>query len=133
MNCGWVAPALACLLTAAGCGDTAPTGPTVALNERFTLAPGELATVDGTSLRVQFVRVASDSRCPADVVCIQMGDAAVELLVNGAPYDLHTFDERRSSVTVGGVQIELVELQPYPVSSRQIQPGEYRATLRASR
>jgi hypothetical protein len=125
--------ALVCLLLAAGCGDTAPSGPTVALNERFTLAPGEVAAVDGTSLRVQFVRVAGDSRCPADVVCIQMGDASVEILANGAPYDLHTSVPQRSSVTVDGVEIELVELQPYPVSSRQIQPGEYRATLRAGR
>jgi hypothetical protein len=128
-----VIPAVLCLLLATGCDEQTTLGPTVQLNERFTLAPGETAIVADTSLRVQFVRVSNDSRCPADVVCIQGGDALVHILVNGGGYVLHTGDASQASIAHGGVSIELVELQPYPFSSRTIQPGDYRATLRATR
>jgi hypothetical protein len=128
--------ALSCLLFATACDEKSPVGPTVPLNQQFTLAPGESASIENTSIRVEFMRVSGDSRCPADAVCIQGGDALVELRVsNGsaAEYDLHTGDESRAAVTHEGYRIELVQLQPFPFSSRTIQPGEYRATLTVSR
>ena len=82
------------------------------------------------------MRVSGDSRCPADAVCIQGGDALVEVQVsngNAAPYDLHTGDQSRAAVTHEGFRIELVQLQPYPFSSRTIAPDDYRATLAVSR
>ncbi len=33
----------------------------------------------------------------------------------------------------GDLAVALVELVPYPFSSRQTQPGDYRATLRVTR
>lgn len=126
-----------CLLCATACDENSPTGPTVPLDERFTLAPGEVAVVEDTDLRVQFLRVSGDSRCPADAVCIQGGDAIVHILAidgdGSAEYQLHTGDASLASATHHGVRIELVELQPYPFSSRTIAPEEYRATLAARR
>ena len=43
---------LICLLCVTGCDEKSPAGPTVPLNERFTLAPGEVARIDGADLRV---------------------------------------------------------------------------------
>ena len=106
------------------------------LNQQFTLAPGEAAEIQDTSLRIQFLRVSGDSRCPADAVCIQGGDALVHIrAANGrsSEYELHTGDESRAAITHAGFRIELVNLQPYPFSSRTIQPDEYRAMLRVSR
>ena len=104
-----------CLLAATGCDENSPTGPTVPLNERFTLAPGEMAVVRDEDVGVQFVRVSGDSRCPADALCIQGGDAIVHVRIadgsGGAPYELHTGDASRASIA----------------------PGDYRATLRAIR
>jgi hypothetical protein len=108
----------------------------VPLNQQFALAPGEVAPIQDTSLRVQFLRVSGDSRCPADAVCIQGGDALVHIrAIDGRSfeYELHTGDESRAAVTHAGFRIELINLQPYPFSSRTIQPDEYRATLRLSR
>jgi hypothetical protein len=126
-----------CLLLATACDEKSPTGPTVPLNERFMLAPGGTAVVADTGLAVQFIRVSGDSRCPADAVCIQGGDALVHVRAfeGGASsdYDLHTGDSSRAAVTHGGIRIALVELQPYPFSSRTIAPEEYRATLTATR
>lgn len=106
------------------------------LNQPFALAPGEAAAIHGTSLRVLFQRVSGDSRCPADVVCIQGGDALVHVRAadgRAADYELHTGDASRAAVTHDGFRIELVSLQPYPFSSRVTQPDEYRAMLRVTR
>ena len=126
-----------CLLAATACDEDTPTGPTVRLNERFVLAPGGVVAIPDARTSVQFVGVSGDSRCPADALCIQGGDAIVQLRVfdtgEAASYDLHTGDSRRGSIVHRGVKLELVELQPYPFSSRTIAPGDYRATLIASR
>jgi len=125
---------LICLLVVTACDEKSPVGPTVLLNERFTLAPGETALVQDADLRLQFVEVSGDSRCPADAVCIQGGDAIVRVRVSdgsGIPrlYELHTGDASLASVVDSGVRIALLELQPYPFSSRTIAPGDYRATF----
>jgi hypothetical protein len=121
-----------CLLAATAC-DESPTGPTVSLDQRFTLSQGETASIDGSSARLRFEGVTGDSRCPADVVCIQGGDAVVKVQASGdggsASLELHTGDSSRAPVTYGNLRVALVELQPYPFSSRTIAPGEYRASL----
>jgi len=125
-----------CLLAATACDETSPAAPSVGLGGRFTLAPGERARVEGTELRLQFLEVTGDSRCPADALCIQGGDALVHVLASDGTtmrYELHTGDSSRAAATHGGYLIELVELQPYPFSSQPIQPGDYRATLVVSR
>ena len=116
--------------------DEGPTAPTVALNEEFVLAPDEVARVADTGLRIRFVGVQGDSRCPADAVCILGGDAIVgiEALSFGGgrqEYDHHTGDLR--PVVHDGFTIALVKLEPYPFSSQTIQPNDYRATLRVTR
>lgn len=122
-----------CLLAATGCDENSVAGPTVPVNQRFTLAPGEVAAITNTSLQLRFDRVSGDSRCPADAICIQGGDAIVHVRAvdqsGSADLELHTGDSARARATHGGMRIQLLELQPYPFSSRTIAPGDYRATL----
>ena len=124
------------LLGALACGGN-PAGPTVTLNEQFTLAPRETASIRETSLRLEFVRVSGDSRCPADALCVWAGDAIVHLRVTGggsAEHELHTQAiGGHTAVVHEGFRIELVELKPYPFSSKTIEPGDYRAMLRVTR
>jgi hypothetical protein len=113
-----------------------PSGPTARLDQNFILAPGESAKVTGADVRVRFVGVQGDSRCPADAICIQGGDAIVRVEVlastgGASTYDLHT--AKIEPVRHGEVSIALVELTPYPFASRPTQPGDYRATLRVTR
>jgi hypothetical protein len=113
-----------------------PSGPTVRLDQNFVLAPGETAKVTSADVRVRFVGVQGDSRCPADAICIQGGDAIVRVEVlastgGASTYDLHT--AKSEPVRHGEVSIALVELTPYPFASRPTQPGDYRATLRVTR
>jgi len=129
------------LLVTAGigaCRDSGPTGPSVGLNQPFTLAPGEVTRIGTTGLRVEFLGVSGDSRCPADAVCILGGDAIVHIRVfdgsRTADYELHTGDASLASVTHGSVRLTLDALEPYPFSSLPpIAPDDYRATLIATR
>ena len=123
-----------CLLGAAACNQKL-TGPSSSLNTEFTLTPGESMNIDGESLTVRFDGVSGDSRCPADALCIQGGSADVRITVtrNGAVREhvLKTGDMapvRHDTPTIG-----LVQLAPYPFSSRTIAPDEYRATLKVTR
>ena len=126
-----------CLLLATGCAEKTVVGPTARLEERFTIEAGQTATIEPASVKVLFMGVTGDSRCPADVVFIQGGDAIVHVRATGGgsmgDYELHTGDSARATATHGSLRIALVELQPYPFSSRTIAPGDYRATLRVTR
>ena len=128
---------LVCLLGVTASCDGSPTGPTVALNERFTLAVGETATVEPSQVKLEFVEVTGDSRCPADAVCIQGVDAVVRIRATSGTstttLELHTGDAARASASFQGLRVELKELQPYPFSSRTIAQDDYRATLTVTR
>jgi hypothetical protein len=129
--------AVACLLVATGCDEKSPSGPSIGLNQQVTLAPGDITAVESTDVRLQFVDVTGDSRCPADAVCIQGGDALARVRAyrgsSSTVYELHTGDSSRAAATHGAVRFALVQLQPYPFSSRTIAPGEYRLTLEVTR
>lgn len=122
------------LLLLAGCSES-PTSPTVPLNSEFVLVVGGAASIDGAAMTIRFNGVTGDSRCPADAVCVQGGDAIVSLTVTSTEgsrnHELHTGDMR--PVRHGDITIALVQLVPYPFSSGPIHPGDYRATLKATR
>src|SRR5262245_20048533 len=101
---------LICLLGVTGCDEKSPVGPTVPLNERFTLSPGEVAVIEDADLRLQFVRVTGDSRCPGDAICIHGGDATVQVLAaedgsDSSLLGLHTGDSSQASAVYQGVRI----------------------------
>jgi hypothetical protein len=124
-----------CLVAAAGCGASVA-GPDVPLDRPFTLGVGEAAAVSGTRLTIEFTGVTGDSRCPADAICIQGGDAIVQIRVSGvgtATYELHTGDSARASVVHGSYRISLVDVQPYPFSTGPISSNDYRATFTVTR
>ena len=117
-----------CLLAATACDEKSPVGPTVALNERFTLAPSEAATIrdagPGRAVRGSDRRFAVSRgrglhpgrRCACAHSCARRRTSL-------SSYELHTGDSSRATVTHKQVRIALVELQPYPFSSRTIAPG----------
>jgi hypothetical protein len=121
----------------AGCATDSPVSPGGPVNERVVLAPGQTASVAGAGVQVRFLSVDGDSRCPADALCIQGGDAIVRIEAAPAsggsesPFELHT--GTLQPVRYGDLTIALETLAPYPFTTRTIAPSEYRATLRITR
>ena len=124
-----------CLLATTACFDDNPVEPGP-VDVQVVLGPGQQSAVAGTPLSLRFEGVTGDSRCPGDAICITGGDAVVRIAViqasrSRADYDLHT--GYASPVSHSGYTITLVELMPYPFSTRPIDPRDYRATLRVQR
>jgi hypothetical protein len=121
-------------LSLVACSDM--TGPSVMLNERFTLAPGETAQVTTIRTSITFIGVDQDSRCPGDAICVTAGDARVLIDVQSTGptrrYELHTSDLK--PVVHDDLRIAVTDLQPYPFASLPpIKPADYRVTLNATK
>ena len=130
-------PSLVALMLLACCS-TSPSAPrAVSLAERFTLAPGQTAEVEGTGLRVTFESVSADSRCPVDVTCVWEGDAVVIVSIAAGSarlqHQLHTSGRYPTEVDAGDYRVRLVEVAPVPRSTASPAPGDYRVTLLVSR
>lgn len=112
---------------------------TVRLGREFKLRPGQQASLKGTKLRITFMNVKDDSRCPKDVTCVWAGNAAVRIWVtNGRSSKTLTLNTARSQslsneVQYQGYKISLVDLSPYPRSTQKIAKRDYRATLLVSK
>ncbi|MCR4403843.1 MAG: hypothetical protein NUW06_00860 [Candidatus Acetothermia bacterium] len=129
-SCGLLAAVLA--LSLAGCDGLLGGWPVRAeLGEPFTLRVGQTAAVEG--LRVTFLRVLQDSRCPVDVVCIWAGNARVELELAASSHGRTTVELNSSlaprEATFGSYLVRYVDLRPYPRSTERPDPPAYRLTL----
>jgi hypothetical protein len=128
------APGASALLALVACAAN-PAGPSVVSGQEFQLRPGMSVTVEGTDLGLRFDVVASDSRCPADAVCVALGDAEAVFTISeaGRPatsVTLHTRPGEGQQATVGGFSFVLTRLDPYPSVGSRIPPDDYRASLR---
>lgn len=87
-------------------------------------------------LRVQFVEMVEDSRCPTDAVCVWAGNAKIRIRVtkNGRSkvLELNSGLEPRTA-TFAGYSFELKALTPEPRSNVRIDPNGYVAKIKVSR
>jgi hypothetical protein len=92
----------------------APSAPLeINLGRAFTLGGGGavMARYAPAKLRVAFVGIVNDSRCPKGANCVWEGDATVRFLINGKRTELHTGVEPRE-IPVGGLRLRLTNLEP---------------------
>jgi hypothetical protein len=105
------------------------------LNDTLNLAINKSAINNENQLTIKIDSVLSDSRCPSDVVCIWEGNAAVRfLLVNDGKetkfvLNTHGGVNFISDTIIDKYSIQLVNLKPYPISTKVISNDEYVAEL----
>jgi hypothetical protein len=108
------------------------------LDSEFVIQVNQSAQIKSEDITVTFLNVTADSRCPADVMCVWMGQADIEVLVQKGD------EESTISLSIGGEStpeesifdmylIQLIELAPYPYSTQTILPEDYAATLKISK
>ena len=105
----------------------------VSLGQEFTLRPGKKVSVRGTKLKIRFVSVVEDSRCPKGVDCVWQGNAEARFELSGIKRKasimrLNTGIEPREA-EYSGYTVRLVKLTPEPKSGERINAREYEATL----
>jgi hypothetical protein len=114
---------------------------TARVGREFKIKAGRVVTLDGGRLRVRFVRVAEDSRCPLDVDCVWAGNAEVLFEVGGRGWggkktltlNTNASPERPGEGRYGRYTLKLVSLSPQPRSGRKIAAAQYTATLLVSK
>lgn len=98
------------------------------------LGVGEEVTIPGTVLRVAFVGVSEDSRCPVDVVCVWEGNAAVDigLTAGSGPTQLRVLNTALDPrfTDFGGLRVTLVDVAPEPYEGEPIPPEGYVVRIR---
>lgn len=73
--------------------------------------------------------ITEDSRCPSDVQCIQAGLVRVALSL-ATPSGTSTMQlEPRQTATTETLAITLDDVTPYPISTKKIEPADYRLIL----
>lgn len=107
------------------------------LEEEFQLGQDEIAFFKSENIWIRFVNVREDSRCPADVLCVWQGRVSVAVNVIkgeqniGFPLTLGE-NENLALQTFDGYFVRLIKVEPYPISSHEIEPSEYITTLLVS-
>ena len=100
------------------------------LDTPFELAVGQVAGVG--DLKIEFWNVTEDSRCPTDVQCVWEGRVKIELRLSGAD---KTETVQLSPISgedtaqYGGLQIRLLEVNPAPVSTEELETSDYRVQI----
>ena len=127
--------ALLLTVQAAACGAASPTQPPpFDLGSEFTLSPSEQAVARDDSLRVRFIEVTDDSRCPRDVQCVWAGEVKLRVAVQAGAQKEEERDLRESEETVvGGRTLTVVKVMPYPANAgAKIEKKAYRATFKVA-
>ena len=127
--------AAAAVLVLAACSSSTGPSSAIPLNTEFQLAPGHTAIVGTSGLRIQFVTVPLDTRCPMGVLCVAAGEAQVELQVSqgtsASTLTLSTDALRRQAVFLG-YSIQLIEVTPPRHQDPPTPLADYRAHLMVS-
>jgi len=119
----------ATLVVACGSSPDVPSLPATVI-----LAPGESARAE--SVRVTFVKVTSDSRCPINAICASAGEATAIFNVTAhgieSSPELGVVDPAKRITVVGGIVVEFDDLQPFPFAGQPTDPKNYRARVKIS-
>lgn len=104
------------------------------LDEEFSLSPGQSAAFTEENLKITFIKVTEDSRCPRDVTCIWEGRASCLVELE------HAGTSQSMTLTQPGLSEEYARavyetygltfnLTPYPEAGREFPLAEYRLNL----
>ena len=106
----------------------------VKVGQEFLVKVGQQIKI-GDDVRVRFVAVPEDSRCPSDVNCVWAGNAVVTVeftegqCTTTLRLNTHQSPQTPENPKVGPYRVKLVKLDPYPRSTQKISAGDYTATL----
>lgn len=106
-------------------------------NRQLSVPLGKQRVESTRKLKVKFLAVVEDSRCPEGANCIWAGAVTVKLQVMLPGKEPKTVElstlQGREMFEYEGVSIKLVRVSPYPKLNVKIRKCEYRALLEISR
>ncbi|MFX0016745.1 MAG: hypothetical protein ACFFB2_18835 [Promethearchaeota archaeon] len=98
----------------------------------ISLHIGESVIIKDHGIKLKFVDVLDDSRCPSDVECVWEGTVSLLINIQYRRQDLGDFILNSSNVhkvSFMGYYVKFKELEPYPISTEIIPKASYFATF----
>lgn len=108
---------------------------TFKLNDTLELGINKSAVNNSDRLSITIDSVLNDSRCPLDVDCVWAGEATVRFIFTNADKEsviqlkISGDGSPGTDTIIGGYYIQMVDLLPYPLSTKTILNDEYVAEL----
>ncbi len=105
-----------------------------ASGREFTLSIGQTVAISGEDLKITFLEVTSDSRCPSGVTCIWAGEVVCAVRIEeGTQTSIVDFIQSGntndySQMTYGNHRYTF-KVEPYPISGQEISDKDYRLIL----
>lgn len=107
------------------------------LSVPFQLKVNQLAKIKSENIKIKFLNVTEDSRCPSDVQCVWAGQVTIVFQVYKNEQKVGNFSLSsltKPEITVGGYSIKLTNVISAPKSSGQpIEISDYVVTLVVSK
>jgi hypothetical protein len=104
--------------------------------EQFQLLVNQSTSLEFDTVKVKFLDVTADSRCPSDVTCVWQGEVKIFVNIIENNRDLGDFSltSRAGQKDLGikvfdGHQIQVVKVDPYPTSGKKTPPSDYVASF----
>ena len=96
----------------------------------YGLKLNDVYQTKGNSIKFTVTEI-NDSRCPSDVVCVWAGMVEVKFAFDAPEKKMLSLNSYNNLAdTIGIYEIRLVEVQPYPVSTKQIKLEDYKVSLK---
>jgi len=109
------------------------------LLDQFHLKVNQTAS-EPENIKVKFLNVTDDSRCPSGVACIWQGKSTVAVNVIKNNQDMGNFSlvsglgDGNATVSIpGGYFLQITKIEPYPTSGTKIPLANYTATFALSK
>lgn len=104
----------------------------VEIDTEISLYIGESVIIKGHGIKLTFIDVLEDSRCPSDVECFWEGTVSLMINLNFNNQDLGNFILNSSNLHKASFMsyfVKFVKLEPYPTSTVVIPKTSYHATF----
>ena len=111
----------------------------VELNVPFQLKIGQVGFLKSEQIKIFFLNITEDSRCPSDVDCIWPGQVTVVINICKNFQSLRTLNltilgTYGPAIKEFGIySIKLIKVEPYPISNQTIELSDYNATFLVSK
>ena len=100
---------------------------------QFQLKVNQTASLESDTIKVKFLNVTSDSRCPTDVTCVWEGEAKIVVNIIKDGQDLGNFNltsrAGQNNKAFDGHQIQVTKIEPSPTSGKKIPVSDYIITF----
>ena len=103
------------------------------LGQQFSIAIGQSAAISSEKMKIEFVAVTADSRCPSGAQCIWAGEAKCTMIISLNENEqtvtlIQPGGSSSATTSIEGYSLSFI-LNPYPQLGKQIENKDYRLVL----